>query len=167
MISEFILDNDKIASIQCGWSHTLATTKKGKVYSWGEGADGQLGHGCSQSTRLCTNKSYPKKISKGIIIKEEKNPNAIAHVSCGKTINIAVMLHGNAYTWGRPDFAHSQTNLPIDSRPKILNSKVKFRSVAVGYNHCLLIDEFSKLWTIGDNKSGQLGLGDYKKRMVL
>ena len=76
------------------------------------------------------------------------------------------MLHGNVYTWGRPDFSMSKNNLAIDSRPKMINCKVKFRSVAVGYNHCLLIDEFSKLWTIGDNNHGQLGLGDYKKRMI-
>jgi alpha-tubulin suppressor-like RCC1 family protein len=35
----------QIASVACGWQHTLALTSLGRVFSWGYGEDGQLGHG--------------------------------------------------------------------------------------------------------------------------
>jgi len=35
----------RVVSIACGWHHTVALTDSGSVYSWGSGADGQLGHG--------------------------------------------------------------------------------------------------------------------------
>lgn len=35
----------RVNSIACGWYHTVALTDVGLVYSWGSGADGQLGHG--------------------------------------------------------------------------------------------------------------------------
>lgn len=35
----------QIAQVTCGWQHTLCLSTLGKVYSWGYGEDGQLGHG--------------------------------------------------------------------------------------------------------------------------
>mmetsp|Transcript_18157 Transcript_18157/g.23892 ORF Transcript_18157/g.23892 Transcript_18157/m.23892 type:complete len:547 (+) Transcript_18157:211-1851(+) len=37
---------DKVlVQITCGWSHTVALTDDGKVYTWGNGDHGKLGHG--------------------------------------------------------------------------------------------------------------------------
>lgn len=33
-----------ISQITCGWSHSVALTNKGKVYTWGNGDHGKLGH---------------------------------------------------------------------------------------------------------------------------
>ncbi|MCH99645.1 ultraviolet-B receptor UVR8-like, partial [Trifolium medium] len=35
----------KVVQISCGWRHTIAVTDRANVYSWGRGANGQLGHG--------------------------------------------------------------------------------------------------------------------------
>jgi hypothetical protein len=35
----------KVVQVSCGWRHTLAVTDRANVYSWGRGANGQLGHG--------------------------------------------------------------------------------------------------------------------------
>ncbi|KAG1657956.1 hypothetical protein FOA52_004727 [Chlamydomonas sp. UWO 241] len=34
-----------VAALACGWRHTMASTTDGRVYSWGRGVNGQLGHG--------------------------------------------------------------------------------------------------------------------------
>lgn len=44
-------------------------------------------------------------------------------------------------------------------------SRVKFRSLSMGFNHCLLIDDAAKVWGFGDNEMGSLGMGDWKKRL--
>ncbi|KAK7247605.1 hypothetical protein RIF29_42491 [Crotalaria pallida] len=37
--------DQKIVQISCGWRHNIAVTDRENVYSWGRGANGQLGHG--------------------------------------------------------------------------------------------------------------------------
>jgi len=39
------LDGVFISQITCGWSHSVALTSKGRVYTWGNGDHGKLGHG--------------------------------------------------------------------------------------------------------------------------
>lgn len=43
-----------MVSVTSGWRHSLALDAEGRVYSWGWGAYGQLGHGqlqCVSNTR--------------------------------------------------------------------------------------------------------------------
>ena len=35
----------------------------------------------------------------------------------------------------------------------------------MGISHCMLIDEFYKAWSFGENKCGNLGTGDNKTRL--
>ncbi|XP_020204704.1 ultraviolet-B receptor UVR8 isoform X1 [Cajanus cajan] len=37
--------DQKVRQISCGWRHTIAITERDNVYSWGRGANGQLGNG--------------------------------------------------------------------------------------------------------------------------
>ena len=39
------LEHEKVKEISCGNNHAAAVTSDGKVYTWGFGNDGQLGHG--------------------------------------------------------------------------------------------------------------------------
>jgi len=39
------LEGIMISQITCGWSHSVALTLNGKIYSWGNGDHGKLGHG--------------------------------------------------------------------------------------------------------------------------
>ena len=39
------LADEPIAQAACGWRHTTVVSAAGKVYSWGRGCCGQLGHG--------------------------------------------------------------------------------------------------------------------------
>lgn len=41
-----------VSQITCGWSHSVALTSTGKVYSWGNGDHGKLGHGSSRKVSV-------------------------------------------------------------------------------------------------------------------
>lgn len=46
------LDSFTIVQITCGWSHSVALTNKGKVYTWGNGDHGKLGHGSGKKVSV-------------------------------------------------------------------------------------------------------------------
>lgn len=46
------LDGFVISQITCGWSHSVALTNKGKVYTWGNGDHGKLGHGSGKKVSI-------------------------------------------------------------------------------------------------------------------
>jgi len=41
-----------VSQITCGWSHSVALTSKGLVYTWGNGDHGKLGHGSGRKVSL-------------------------------------------------------------------------------------------------------------------
>lgn len=48
-IDYFSENNIRIRDISCGSHHTLVLTEDNKVYSWGKGSEGQLGHGNNEA----------------------------------------------------------------------------------------------------------------------
>ncbi|KAL8000657.1 putative regulator of chromosome condensation 1/beta-lactamase-inhibitor protein II [Plasmopara halstedii] len=40
---------EEIVKVACGWDHSLAIAANGKVYTWGSGTNGKLGHGSEES----------------------------------------------------------------------------------------------------------------------
>ncbi|OWZ22095.1 hypothetical protein PHMEG_0003261 [Phytophthora megakarya] len=40
---------EEIIKVACGWDHSLAVSANGKVYTWGSGTNGKLGHGDEES----------------------------------------------------------------------------------------------------------------------
>lgn len=42
-VEELCGNGIKVASIACGWRHTLVVTDQGSVYAWGRATNGQLG----------------------------------------------------------------------------------------------------------------------------
>ena len=45
------LEGFKVKAIAAGFTHSLAVTQAGQVYSWGTGAFYQLGHGNKQDSK--------------------------------------------------------------------------------------------------------------------
>ena len=72
--------------------HTLALTEDGKVFSWGDGDYGKLGHG-----NAATQKS-PKQIMGHLTDK------VVVQISAGYRHSAAVTNEGQLYTWGEGDF---------------------------------------------------------------
>mmetsp|Transcript_53125 Transcript_53125/g.60193 ORF Transcript_53125/g.60193 Transcript_53125/m.60193 type:complete len:609 (-) Transcript_53125:2595-4421(-) len=46
------LDGVFVSQITCGWSHSVALTSKGRIFTWGNGDHGKLGHGSGRKVSI-------------------------------------------------------------------------------------------------------------------
>ena len=98
------------------------------------------------------------------LILEGKN---IEKISSGYDYTVALDKNGKVYAWGRNNYGQlgdgttTNSNIPIcisDIPTNPLN-KVKIKEISAGNSHAVAIDEEGKVYTWGNNWSGQLGDG--------
>eukprot|EP01102_Stenamoeba_stenopodia_P014748 TRINITY_DN493_c0_g1_i2.p1 TRINITY_DN493_c0_g1~~TRINITY_DN493_c0_g1_i2.p1 ORF type:complete len:1112 (+),score=366.40 TRINITY_DN493_c0_g1_i2:185-3520(+) len=122
----------KIQKIACGEGHSLALSSQGRVYSWGVGREGQLGHGSFNSI------GKPKALQTlfGVPIKD---------IECGEKMSAAISETGELYTWGlgRNYQLASGTLTKNESSPVIATSiSNRFvKQLSCGSIHCAAIVE--------------------------
>jgi Kinesin motor domain/Regulator of chromosome condensation (RCC1) repeat len=138
------LENIKIVQVSCGWQHTVCLSSTGKVFSWGYGEDGQLGHGD------CKDYLTPKEIL-GL------QDTYVSMVSCGHS-HSGCIGDKKAYMWGcNPDArCFVVTSGPAQSPVKININKPS--SLDLGLNHSAVVTEDGKLFVAGLAQEGQLGI---------
>ncbi|EEF36705.1 conserved hypothetical protein [Ricinus communis] len=134
-----------------GDGHDSVTTE---VFSWGSGANYQLGTGNAHLQKL------PCKV-------DALHSSLIKLVSAAKFHSIAVSAHGEVYTWGfgrggrlgHPDFdIHSGQAAVIT--PRQLTSGLgsrRVKAIAAAKHHTVLATESGEVFTWGSNREGQLG----------
>ena len=92
-----LLQTIKVVQIACGDAHTVALTNEGRLYSWGGGGCGQLGHPDTSSMPKdedgCPYQPKPKLI---VALRQME----VKEVSCGKAHTVAVLTQGHLYSWG-------------------------------------------------------------------
>jgi hypothetical protein len=71
-----------------GGSHTLIRTEDGRVYSFGDGSNGQLGHGDKEDRLTPT------------LIGAPLEGKFVVQVACGRNHSMALTREGSVYTWG-------------------------------------------------------------------
>ncbi|CAB4011045.1 Hypothetical predicted protein [Paramuricea clavata] len=140
------LKGDRVKAVACGRSHTLVISESG-VFSFGAGADSQLGHGDNQSYNV------PTEI-------EALNDKTITQVSCGAEHSAALAENGELYVWGSGSEGQLGLGIAECEVPSLLKFRSKVAFVACGYYHTAVITELGKLYTFGDNEAGKLGLED-------
>lgn len=131
--------------ISCGWGHNVLLTEDGRVYTWGYGESGCLGHGD------LNNQLLPKKI------KEIDGVN-IVDVEAGSDFSLLLDEEGNVYYCGNLE---SKEKVIIKS-PEIVKFKgndVKISKMSAGLSHCLFITTNGEIYSYGWNSDGQLGIG--------
>lgn len=146
-----------VRQVALGGRHFLLLTENGKVYSWGDGSSGQLGHGDMQE------QSSPTlvKALDGLIVLQ---------VFCSAAQSAALTNTGHLYTWGW-NGSREMKNLPSVVEelrgPRILQ-------VALGAYHSAALlapsDDneatHGRVHTWGCGTKGQLGLGDLEDQAV-
>ncbi|KAG8179395.1 hypothetical protein JTE90_011404 [Oedothorax gibbosus] len=155
-----------VKEVSSGKEHVLFLTNCGKVYSYGFGSKGQLGHG------MIENVKEPAVIEalEGIEIKS---------ISCGGWHSAAISTEGDLYMWGWNESGQlglpcnqlRADNSPIEKEfetvcclPRVIDLEGEIpRIVRCGSRHTAVITENNQLWTWGWNGYGQLG---HKKSLL-
>lgn len=143
-----ILQEKTIIQITCGDYHSLALSKGGELFAWGQNLHGQLGVGI-----ILPSIQTPQ-------IVEQLSGVPLAQISAGKAHSMALSISGNVYSWGRNDFGQlglgHTDNKDLPSLIETLdNEKVEF--LACGGSHTALLTKDGLLFTFGAGEYGQLG----------
>ena len=127
-------------------SHTLAVGLDGRLWSWGTGLNGPLGHGAS------TSRFVPQTTGA---------TSDWAEVHAGVNHSVALKADGNIWAWGVSvgDGTTSARHSPV------LIASGRWISLSANYNHTLAIKEDGALWGWGFNTSGQVGDGNTVNRL--
>lgn len=78
--TEGIIRNSFIEEIACGSHHVAVLSSKAEVYTWGKGANGQLGHGDNNNRNIPT-------------LVEALKDKQVKSVACGSNFTAAICLH--------------------------------------------------------------------------
>jgi len=150
------LSGRRVVAVSAGYFHSLATTADGAVWSWGDGDDGQLGHGDEQHQLL------PKEV-------EAFAGQRVAAVSAGGSHSLAITADGAVWSWGFGAFGKlGHGDLQDQLLPKTVEAFAGQRVIAVsaGCDHNLAITADSAVWSWGCGDCGQLGHGDRQDQLL-
>lgn len=182
-----VLERQQIRQVACGAVHSLALADNGKVYSWGVGTNGRLGHASSEhpgDPEIDKSEVAPKMIF-------ALSELVVTQVACGDTHSLAVTANGYLYSWGDNSSHQLGVQLPqavgdaLPAPPRALGKPLQVRfdsAVCVvqacgSTSHSLAMDVEGRVFAWGDNchsdprrtMIGRLGLpskGEHLPRQV-
>ncbi|CAH1964040.1 unnamed protein product [Acanthoscelides obtectus] len=147
-LSQYVI---KKVAVHSGGKHAMALTLDGKVFSWGEGEDGKLGHG----NRL--NLDKPKMIE---TLKSKK----IRDIACGSSHSAAITSSGELFTWGLGEYGRlGHGDNVTQLKPKLVKSLLGKRVIQVACGsrdaQTLALTDDGQVFSWGDGDFGKLGRG--------
>ena len=137
-----------VAAIAAGNYHSLALTRDGSVWAWGDNCYGQLGLGDNDD------RNTPQKI--------EVLSN-VAAIVAGGYYSLALARDGSVWAWG--DNEYGQLGLgtsgygTYEDTPRKVNVLSNVAAIVAGGCHSLALARDGRVWAWGYNYCGQLGLG--------
>ncbi|CAN4117972.1 unnamed protein product [Withania somnifera] len=150
----------------CGVWHTAAVVEvmvgsssssncsSGKLFTWGDGDKGRLGHGDRESKLVPT------------CVAALVEPN-FCQVACGHSLTVALTTSGHVYTMGSPVYGQlgyhqADGKLPRRVEGKLAKSFVE--EIACGAYHVAVLTSRTEVYTWGKGANGRLGHGDTDDR---
>ena len=144
--------NNDVKQIVCGNNHTFILKNDGSLWSCGGNGSGQLG--LNDTTDRTTFTQVTTNVN-----------NDVKQIACGSVHTFILKNDGSLWSCGnngsgqlglndttkRTSFTQVTTNI---------NNDVKQVSCACYYRHVLILKNDGSVWACGDNRAGQLGLGD-------
>ena len=144
---------ERVVAVSAATYHTLALTDGGRVFSWGVGWHGRLGHGNAYNQQLPTHINIAAFNEVGVMA-----------VSAGGSHSVAVRNDGTVWTWGnntRYQLGRTSTwNEQLT--PRQVSHISNARQVVSGNEHSVAISgqgAGSTVWSWGSNNAGALGNG--------
>jgi alpha-tubulin suppressor-like RCC1 family protein len=165
-----MLELTRVSKLSCGWSHCVALTDAGLVWTWGAGAEGALGHGddapCELPRLVAALAGEPGAPGAGA------RPRLAVDVGAGADLqgshSICATREGEVFTWGvghalglRDAKARA---LPALVDPDDLGGE-RVDCVAAGGSFCVAVAASGALFSWGSWQHGRLGQGAPEARV--
>ncbi|XP_021567716.1 E3 ISG15--protein ligase HERC5 [Carlito syrichta] len=152
-----ILQEKNIIQITCGDYHSLALSKGGELFAWGQNQHGQLGIG----------RMFPSTCTPQIV--EDLAGVPLVQIAAGEAHSMALSMSGNIYSWGNNEFGqlglgHTENKDSPSLIEKLDNQEVEF--LACGGSHTALLTQDGLVFTFGAGKYGQLGHNSTQNELI-
>ncbi|MFS7924460.1 putative chromatin regulator PHD family [Helianthus anomalus] len=150
----------------CGVWHTAAVVEvmvgnssssncsSGKLFTWGDGDKGRLGHGDKETKLVPT------------CVAALVEPN-FCQVACGHSMTIALTTSGHVYTMGSPVYGQLGNPKADGKAPYCVEDKLSksfVEEIACGAHHVAVLTSRTEVYTWGKGANGRLGHGDTEDR---
>ena len=151
----------QIAMVAAGGSHSVALGADGRVWAWGWGEYGQLGHNDEENRLVPT-----------LLAGQALGGAAAVLVVAGGYHTVAVTIQGELWVWGSGSLG--QLGLGDEANrlePTLVGAEEAFGelqvlTVSCGHFHTLAVTKDGTLWTFGHGHQGALGHNDRNDRLV-
>ncbi|XP_048052276.1 probable E3 ubiquitin-protein ligase HERC3 isoform X1 [Megalobrama amblycephala] len=147
------LENRQVIQITCGDQHSMALTKDGQLFVWGENSHGQLG----------LRKEHPGSPSAQQVKSLCGIP--LAQISAGGDHSFVLSLSGVVFGWGKNSAGQLGLGDTTDRHvPTVVNSlnRKKTVSISCGGEHTATLSKGGTVFTFGSGGFGQLGHNSFK-----
>lgn len=155
--------------VACGIWHTAAVVEVenkssnslppegsilGKLFTWGDGDNGRLGHG-DKEPRL-----VPECVAALVDV-------CFSKVACGHNLTVGLTTSGRVYTMGSTVYGQLGTPLTDARAPTCIEGEIAdsfVEEIACGSHHVAVLTSKTEVYTWGKGANGQLGHGDNNDR---
>ena len=133
------LQDVHVTHVSAGQFHTACTDSSGRVYTWGWGVHGQLGHGGVEDA------SSPTLVT-------ALRRHVVTSVACGYAHTLALTRDGRVYSWGCGLFGQLGTGATVKQvRPVRVRLPGRVVKIVSGYFHNIVIMDSGEVMTWGAN----------------
>ena len=156
-----------VSIVAVGDKFSVALTRAGKIYAWGQHDVGQLGNGVDPARLASGAKHFLRPTEVTIDESRLATGEKVANIVAGANHVLAVTTEGQLFAWG----SDSDGQLGIKSSNDYAFSPVQVKGyngagnlkdiilIAAGAKHSLAVATNGDVWSWGDNTYGQLGQG--------
>lgn len=157
-------ENEIIISVSLSRFGSAALTSDGRMFIWGYGNNGELGNMQYEHSNV------PIDITNSFNLQQNES---IKEISLGAHHSAILTSNGRVFTWGANNSGqlgnntNTSRNYPLEINNWIeLDEGEIVQSIELGYLHSTLVTSKNRLFTWGDNMSGQLGDGTTTSRSI-
>lgn len=150
-----LLPDEYIITLSLGYDHSAALTSSGRLFTWGDNSDGELGNG------TITNQDHPIDITSMFNLYENEQ---ILKIIAKDNQTVALTSQGRMFIWGDNQFlqlidgSFDSNSIPHDITTLLnLSEGESILSLSLGSGFVGVLTTNHRLLTWGYNELGQLG----------